>query len=198
MVKSHQKNSSKMSVRRLLAAAGVDQLIFMTDDTRVPEPAQVVRRLPPGSIVILRDYDHSERLALAQQLRRVCRTAKCHFLVAGDVPLARRVSADGVHLPEHMLGHMQTDLSDFHIVTAACHSRAALRRAEAVGVDFALVSPVFPTGSHKDAVPLGTQGLRKIITGARVPIAALGGINRQTAKKLRGINIAAIAAISAV
>jgi thiamine-phosphate diphosphorylase len=198
MVKSLQKNNSKMSTRRLLAAAGVDQLIFMTDDKRAPEPAQVVRRLPRGSMVILRDDDHSDRLALAQRLRRVCRTAKCHFLVAGDVALARRVGADGLHLPEHMLRHMQTDLSDFHIVTAACHSRAALRRAEDVGVDFALVSPVFPTESHKNAVPLGTQGLRKIITGARVPIAALGGINHQTAKKLRGLNIAAIAAVSAV
>jgi len=198
MVKSLQKNSSKMSARRLLTAAGVDQLIFMTDGARVPEPAQVVRRLPRGSIVILRDYDHGDRSVFAHRMRRICRRAKCHFLVACDVALARRVGADGVHLPEHMLRHMQTDLSDFHIVTAACHSRAALRRAEAVGVDFALVSPVFPTGSHKGAVPLGIQGLRKIITGARVPIAALGGINRQTAKKLRGNKIAAIAAISAV
>ena len=198
MVKRLQKNRSTASARRLLAAAGVDQMIFMTDNTRVPEPEAAVKRLPPGSIVILRDYEHAERLALAHKLRRVCRAAGCLFLVAGDSALARRVGADGVHLPEYMLNDHQASYRGFCMVTAACHSRAALRQASALGVDFALVSPVFTTGSHADAVPLGVQGFARIIAGAQVPVAALGGINHQTAKRLRGLNIAAIAAISAI
>lgn len=198
MVKRLQKNTSKVPARRLLAAAGVDQLIFMTDERRMPEPARAVRRLPSGSIVILRDYDHSERLALAHRLRRVCRIAKCQFLVAGDAALARRVGADGIHLPEYMLSQARINLRGFGVVTAACHSRVSVRRAEAAGVDFALVSPVFATASHAEESPLGVREFTRMIAGAKVPIAALGGVNHQTAKKLRGLNIAAIAAISAI
>lgn len=198
MVKQLQKNRSTASARRLLAAAGVEQLIFMTDSARMPEPEAAVKRLPHGSIVILRDYDHAERLALALKLRRVCRAVGCLFLVAGDAALARCVGADGVHLPEYMLSDNRAAYRGFRRVTAACHSRAALRRASALDVDFALVSPVFTTGSHVGAAPLGVQGFARIIAGAQVPVAALGGINHQTAKKLRGLNIAAIAAISVV
>jgi len=198
MVKRHQQNNTTSSARGLCAAAGVDQLIFLTDSKRMPDPAAAVKRLPPGSMVILRDYDSADRFALAFKLRRACRLARCWFLVAGDAQLARRVRADGLHLPEHMLGGRRADRHGFALVTAACHSRRALRLAACSGVDVALVSPVFATTSHPDATPLGTRGLSRLIRGAKIPVAALGGVNLQTAKSLRGQNITAVAAISAL
>lgn len=198
MVKRLQKNRSTKTARQLMAAAGVYQLIFMTDSARVADPEKVVKTLPQGSMVILRDYDHADRLALAQTLRRVCRAAGCLFLVAGDVRLARRVGADGLHLPEYMLRGRGANRHNFPIVTAACHSRRALQKAVDVGVDFALVSPVFPTCSHPGTASLGVQAFARLIRGAPVRVAALGGINLSTAKKLSNLNIAAIAAVSAL
>jgi thiamine monophosphate synthase len=115
------------------------------------------------------------------------------FLVAGDAALARRVKADGVHLPQYQLrGGRPAGLK---IVTAACHTRAALARAAAVGVDLALVSPVFATRSHAGAPALGPHRFARLIRGAAVPVAALGGITPQTAKRLRPLNVAGVAAI---
>lgn len=198
MVKQLQENRSIAHARKLMAAAGVDQLIFMTDGARAANPERVVKRLPKGAMVILRDYDHADRLALAKMLRRACRAAGCLFLVAGDARLARRVGADGLHLPEYMVGRSHAGIYGFPLVTAACHSRRALQKAAAAGADLALVSPVFATDSHPDAAVLGVQGFAKLVRGAPLPIAALGGVNHSTAKKLRGLNIAAIAAISAL
>ncbi len=198
MVKRHQQNSATTSARQLCAAAGVEQLVLLTDRKRMPDPVAAVKRLPPGSMVILRDYDSADRFALALKLRRVCRKMGCLFLVAGDPRLARRACADGLHLPEHMLSGARADRHGFGLVTAACHSRRALRLAASAGVDLVLVSPVFATASHPDVAPLGTRGLSRLIQGAKVPVAALGGVNFQTAKSLRGQNINAIAAISAL
>ena len=196
MVKRHQKNSSMASALRLQAAAGVDRLILMTDSARLADPVRSVKRLPPGSIVILRDYDHDGRLALAKKIHDACRSADCWFLVAGDADLARQVGADGLHLPEYMLSGGQVNRGGFHIITAACHSRRALRRAYTMGVDLALVSPVFTTASGAEKTPLGVHGLARLISGAQIPVAALGGINHRTAKRLRGLKIAAVAAVS--
>lgn len=198
MVKQHQKNSIKPSARRLCMAAGVDRLILLTDSKRQPDPVALIKRLPAGSVVIMRDYDHADRFALASKLRRTCRSADCRFLVAGDARLARRVRADGLHLPEYMLGGTPADRRGFRFVTAACHNKRALRRAAGAGVDLALVSPVFATASHPDAVPLGPCGLSRLISGAKVPVAALGGITHRTAKSLSGHNIDAIAVVSAL
>ena len=198
MVKRQQQNSTRSSARKLCAAAGVDQLILLTDSKRLPDPVVAVKWLPPASMVILRDYDSAERLALAIKLRRACRKADCWFLVAGDAQLAYRVRADGLHLPEHMLTGKRAQRRGFQFITAACHSRRALRLAASAGVDLALVSPVFATASHPDAAALGTRGLSRMIARAKIPVAALGGIDHRTAKSLRGQNIKAIAAISAL
>jgi len=197
MVKRHQINSSMASALRLQAAAGVERLILMTDSARLDDPARAIKRLPSGSIVILRDYDHADRLALAKKIRDVCRVAGCWFLVAGDASLGRQVGADGLHLPEHMLSGEQFNRGDFHIITAACHSRRALRLAHTMGVDLALVSPVFETASGAEKTPLGVHRLARLIAGAQIPVAALGGVNHRTAKHLYGLKIVAIAAISA-
>jgi thiamine monophosphate synthase len=178
----------------LAKAAGVDWLFYCTDLARVCHPGKVIEKLPSGSVVICRDYDHAERETYARHLRALtCKNGQ-FLLVAGDVALARRVGADGVHLPEYML-RARPVLSGFRLITAACHSVQALRRAERLGVDFALVSPVFSTRSHVDARPLGLHRLSRHISGTRVPCVALGGVNVKTARKLRPLRLAGVAAI---
>ena len=79
---------------------------------RVRVSAQVCARLPAGSIIICRDYDHADRVGLAHSLRRITREQKQFLLVAGDPVLARAVDADGIHLPEYMLSLSLINLSE--------------------------------------------------------------------------------------
>ncbi len=198
MVKpGHAKNMitqrARNAARALWLASGGARTIFITHSDRAPDPLSVVEGLPPGSIVICRDYDHCDRRQLATSLRAVTRARRQIFLVAGDVALARTVRADGVHLPEYML--RQPCPRGFRFVTAACHSRAALKRAADMGVDMAIVSPVFPTRSHEGAPTLGVHRFSRLIQNAGLPVAALGGVKPTTAKKLHLFNLAGVAAI---
>jgi len=196
MVKSLVEKRSTSRALRLGRAAGVPNLVFMTDELRAPNPATVCMQLPAGSIIILRDYDHNDRRGLAETLRSVTRKLNQFLLVAGDPLLAHRVGADGLHLPEHQL-ERPPSLAKFGLVSAACHSRRALLRAERLEVDFALISPIFKTGSHPAAAPLGVHRLARLAATTRVPLVALGGINSNNAAQLAGINLLGIAAISA-
>ena len=198
MVKSSLKNTKSSHARRLRAAAGVERLILMTDAARLPDPEAAIAALPADSIVIFRDYDHPDRAALAERLLQVSRSAGCWFLVAGDVRLARRLGADGVHLPEYRLSRTPAGLSGFRLVTAACHSTAALRRAHRAGAHLAMVSPVFPTESHPGARTLGIHGLARLKARSQLPVAALGGITIKNARQLRSLRLAAVAGISGI
>ncbi len=189
---------SKSHAFKLRAQAGVERLILMTDQHRLPDPEQAIGKLPAGSIVILRDYDHPDRAALAKSLRKVSRQSGCWFLVAGDVTLARQVKADGVHLPEHMLSRKPLNLKGFFLVSAACHNRLALWRAHQLGIDLAIVSPVFPTDSHPGAASLGMHRFARLIPGNSVAVAALGGVSLKTAGHLRALKLAAVAGISGI
>jgi thiamine-phosphate pyrophosphorylase len=196
MVKSavHKRSTSK--ALRMGRAAGVPTLIFMTDSTRVPDPVRVCMSLPAGSIIICRDYNHIDRVGLAERLRRITRVQHQLLLVAGDASLAHQVDADGMHLPGYML-NSPPNLAAFSLVTAACHDRRSLVRAERLAVDFALVSPVFRTDSHPGAATLGIHRLARLAAVSKVPLVALGGITAKNAAQLRPLKLAGIAAIGA-
>lgn len=194
MVKFMREKNRQFRSHPLAKAAGVDMLIFCTDAARAPDPAKVIAKLPHGSIVICRDYEHPDREAYARELRAITHENGQFLLVAGDVALARRVGADGVHLPEYMLRSRHV-LSGFRLVTAACHTLQAMRRAERLGVDFILVSPVFSTRSHANARTLGPHRYARLTFRTLSAHIALGGVNVRTVRKLRGLGLAGVAAI---
>jgi thiamine-phosphate pyrophosphorylase len=177
--------------RRLLP-----RLIVMTDRALMPEPWAVIRHLPRGSLVILRDYDAPDRLDLALNWRRETRRRGILLVIGADPMLARAVKADGVHWPEALVAKIKRPGAT-GLITAAAHSGQALIRAAKAGVDLALVSPVFVTASHPGAKPLGIMGFRRLAHGAPLAVAALGGVNAQNARQLVHPRPAALAAIGA-
>ena len=192
--------SNQAFLNLLKAKAGVRTLIFITDAGRIQNPERVIRFLPQGSFVILRDYDHPFRGELAYKLRNICKLSSVGFLVAGDLKLAKTVKADGVHLPEYMLfdHNVCQKLKEFTLVTAACHSRRAMNRAALLGVTAALVSPVFQTRSHVGERGMGVHTFARLIKYAPLPIIALGGISSMTAGRRGGLDITGIAAIDGI
>jgi len=103
-----------------------------------------------------------------------------------------------VHLTEYMLSGIRPNFFGFSFVSAACHNLAALQRAAKFGVDLALVSPVFQTDSHPGQSGLGVHRFARLVSGAPILVAALGGVNTKTAGRLRGLGINAVAGMSAI
>jgi 8-oxo-dGTP diphosphatase len=99
-------------------------------------------------------------------------------LVNDDETLAREVGADGLHLSSARLAQL-TQRPSFEWVAASCHSSDELAYANAIGVDFALLSPVLPTTSHPEAASLGWPKLAPLIERSPIPIFALGGMRTE-------------------
>lgn len=177
---------------------GADRLVLVTDDRRLPDPLAAAARLPPGSLVILRCRDTDRRRILGLALRRLCRLRRLALLIAGDFDLALSLSA-GLHLPEAMLRHPCPRLRLWHRrgrpLTAAAHGRNALVAARRLGVDAALLAPVFATASHPGQPVLGPLLFRRLLRTARLPVYALGGITGRTVNRLRGSRAAGVAAV---
>jgi thiamine-phosphate pyrophosphorylase len=186
------------------AAHPLPLLILVTDEARLPDPAAAIRRLPPGAAVILRHYGAPDRAALARRLAALCRQRGVRLLIAGDWRLAIAVGADGVHLPEAAArrgpaawGRGGPRRPGF-LITAAAHSPAALERAARAGADAALLSPVFPTASHPGATGIGVVRFAAWCRKAPLPVYALGGIDRRTARRLAGAGAAGFAFLGAL
>ncbi len=100
---------------------------------------------------------------------------RAKVMINGDAALAARVGADGVHLTASQLHAIDTRPA-MPLVAASCHAAADISRAEALGLDFAVLGPVCATPTHPDAALLGWDGFRALAATARLPVYALGGL----------------------
>ncbi len=98
-------------------------------------------------------------------------------LLNGDLALVQEVGADGVQLTGAQLTEFN-ERPDVDWCAASCHSVEELRRAEALGCDFVLLSPVLPTQSHPGEPNLGWEQFATIAANAAIPVYALGGLNQ--------------------
>jgi 8-oxo-dGTP diphosphatase len=143
-----------------------------------PFLARLQSRLEAGlRLVQLREKDlaRDELSKLAQRVVALAHARGAKVLLNGDVALVREVGADGVQLTAAQLAELgERPAVDW--CAASCHSAEELRRAEALGCDFALLSPVLQTQSHPGAPHLGWENFAAIAAGSSIPVYALGGL----------------------
>ncbi|MDR3539331.1 MAG: thiamine phosphate synthase [Acetobacteraceae bacterium] len=170
-------------------------LWLFTDAVRLPDPRPAARRLPCGRAgIVLRHDDTPGRAALGRDLARICRVRRLVLVVAGDLRLAATLRA-GVHL---RAGSWPGPLRPRGPVTSSAHNAADLHRAHRAGADLAFLSPVFPTASHPGAPALGPANWARIVRQAGLPVAALGGIDGRTVRRLPIRLCAGVGAIGAL
>ena len=130
-------------------------------------------------LVQLREKNFSrEKLrALALNMVPMLKQHGARLMINADVELAQEVGADGVQLTGAQLALLH-ERPEVEWCAASCHNADEVRRAEALGCDFALLSPVLPTPSHPGAPHLGWEGFAEIVAGTAIPVYALGGLGR--------------------
>ena len=165
-------------------------MVLLTDDVRLPDPLAAARRLPNGSMVVVRTRADPEPLTRALlKLRHVT------VIVAGDPLLAVRLGAHGAHLSEarsHEASRWRARFPHL-LITTATHSLRALMLSRG---DMAFLSPVYPTQSHPGRTALSPVRANMIARQSNRRVIALGGIDAANVARLSGF--AGIAAIGAL
>lgn len=169
---------------------------FMTDTVRQPDWPEILRRLPAGFGVILRDYDHPARAELAANIAALCAARHLVLLVGGDAALARQLGV-GLHMPETLARRLAREsLPAGQLRTQSAHGTKGLLQAGRLAADAVLLSPVFPTASHPGAKTLGPVRLAALVRQSPVPVYALGGVSAKNLNRLRASGIYGYAGIS--
>jgi thiamine-phosphate pyrophosphorylase len=148
---------------------------LMTDERIGAALWRALRRLPPGSGVVVRHHGlrPADRRAL---LRRARRVAGPGTVVLGAAGL---VGPDGTHNGSRR----------GRLLSRSVHSPAEARAALRAGADLVFVSPVFATRSHPGAAALGRRGLVRLVRMLPMPVIALGGMSARRFAALRGAGV---------
>ncbi len=139
-----------------------------------------------------------EMFEIAKRLRRLTEEYDAILIINDRVDLALAVGADGVHVGQDDLpADAVREIFD-GIIGVSVHTVDEARRAERYA-DYLGVGPVFPTKTKKDAKrPIGVEGLRRIVKAVKIPVVAIGAINRDNVVDVLKTGVAGVAVISAI
>lgn len=127
-----------------------------------------------------------------------CTQARSRLLVNATPEQAHDWGAHGVHLSADRLMRLRSrPLPRTYLVAASCHDARELDHAQAIGVDFVVLSPLRPTASHPEAPALGWPRFAALAAQVDLPVYALGGVKPEdldVVREARGFGVAGISA----
>ena len=135
--------------------------------------AQVEKRLRSGlRLLQVREpaLDAEARRTFTRQVIELAHRSGCKVMAKEPFE-----GADGLHYTASQLQNIASRPENL-LVAASCHTRADLERAMALELDFAVVGPVRETASHPGARALGWRKFAEIVSGATIPVYAIGGM----------------------
>lgn len=155
------------------------------------------------TMVQLREKDcpTGEFLSLAVCLKKLLSRAGIPLIINDRVDIALASGADGVHIGRSDMpyGAARTLLGPDRIIGLSVENLDDVAAANALGVDYIGVSPVFPTSTKTDtAAPFGLDALQKACVLSVHPVVAIGGVNETNAAAVRDAGVDGIAVVSAI
>jgi thiamine-phosphate pyrophosphorylase len=145
-----------------------------------------------------KDSDKDKNLDLALKLQSLCKKYPTPFIINDDLHLAKKISADGIHLGQHdvKLKTARESLGS-KIIGVSCYndlSRAI--SAEEQGADYVAFGSVFTSVTKPDANKVSIELLQEAKKILTIPIVAIGGITPENGKQLVDVNVDYLAVIS--
>jgi 8-oxo-dGTP diphosphatase len=109
----------------------------------------------------------------AQWLSEQCSTYNASLLLNSPPPQLDFIK--GLHLTSSQLLALKSRPKT-QLLSAACHNKHELLKAQQLAVDFIFLSPIKATTSHPEAIAKGWQWFADNIKDINIPVYALGGL----------------------
>ena len=164
---------------------------------------QVEQALIGGATLVqLREKELEEAAFLheAVELAKLCHRYGVPLLINDNVDIARRSGADGVHVGQDDMeaASVRSILGSDMIVGVTAKTVEQALRAQAAGADYLGSGAVFGSSTKLNAKPMTKALLKSICDAVAIPVAAIGGINRDNILELSGTDIAGVAVVSGI
>ena len=167
----------------IVAAARLPSEYLITpEDLETPTLLRGIQKAIAGGIKLIQlrapnGYDPKYR-DLAVDAAGLC-AGKAQLMLKGPFEWLGDFPSAGWHITAAQLRKYASagrPLPASRWLAASCHNAEELSLAEQMGVDFVTLSPVQPTQTHPDALPLGWEQATQLIAGFSKPVFLLGGV----------------------
>lgn len=183
----------------------VPPLLLITDRAQARAPlAQVAAAAFAGGVrwasVREKDLPEAEQAALVAVLKDAARPFGARVMLHGTPALARVAGADGVHLAAGAdAAEARTVMGTDALIGLSIHTLEEAAGADQALVDYVVAGPAFETASKPGYGPaLEEAGLSRLVAACRVPLLALGGVDRETIASCRRAGVGGVAVMGGI
>lgn len=148
-----------------------------------------------------KELSTKEIIKEAKEIKKLCKESNVKFIVNDRVDVALASEADGVHIgPDDMsLETARKILGPDKIIGVTASSIEDAKFFESLGADYVGLSPIFATGTKKDAgEPIGVEAVKKANGELRIPFVAIGGITQENLREVLEAGCLRVCMISAI
>lgn len=188
------------AVREALRLYLVTDRAWLGERTLMEQVEEAVRA--GATFVQLREKDLSPEAftALGRAVKTVTDRYGVPFVINDAVAVALAVGADGVHIgqADGSVSACRMHIGPDRLLGVSVQTVEEALAAETDGADYLGVGAVFPTATKADAADVSLETLGAICRAVRIPVVAIGGINRDNVLKLDGTGIDGVAVVSAL
>lgn len=136
----------------------------------------------------------------AVRMKEICSAYGVPLIINDNISVALRSGADGIHVGQSDMGvrKVRESVGGGFIIGASAHTAAQAVEAERAGADYIGAGAVFPTGTKPDAGCISMDELKLITASVKIPVVAIGGINKLNIFALSGSGVSGAALVSAI
>ena len=143
---------------------------------------------------------YEETVALAREIKKLTDKYHVPFVIDDNVEAAKEVDADGVHIGQNdtEAKRARDILGENKIIGVSAGNLKEAIDAEKNGADYIGIGAMFDTSTKKDHTDMTFEEAKKITDTVKIPVVAIGGINKNNILELKGTGIDGVAVISAI
>ena len=146
------------------------------------------------TFVIYRNYKNIQNISKILKLKNYCKKKGNPFILSNNVKLSIKLSLDGAYIPSFNknLNHLSYNYKKKFLIIGSAHNLKQINNKILQNCKYIFVSSIF----KKNKNYLGINKFKILTNNIKIPIIALGGINKLNIKKLKMINVRGFAGIS--
>ena len=147
-----------------------------------------------------KELDEASFLAEAIEIKKMCEKYHVPFIINDNVNVAIKCGADGVHVGQSDMevSEVRKLVGENMIIGVSAHTVQEAKLAEAGGADYLGVGAIYQTTTKQDATYVSLNELKRICNSVKIPVVAIGGMDRNTISKLSGTGVDGVAMVSAI
>lgn len=141
-----------------------------------------------------------EFLEEAIEMKSLCHGYNVPLLINDNVEIALKSGADGVHVGQNDMNPVEVRkiLGENSIIGVTAKTVEQALTAQQMGADYLGVGAVFATSTKTDTRQIDYAVFRQICEAVKIPVVAIGGINKENMSQLQGLGMDGFALVSAI